>query len=317
MMASYSSKNIKDTMLKVVSVVFLFLLHLFVEAKAAKRSVYINTNNVYIAFEETFVRGHSYYVGDIFDQLNYEKIANIPVKPYWIMTTEITYRLYQAIYQWATNNGYELSDGCNGWKNNSCLTSKSTQNQHPVTLVSWMDAIVWANALSERLGLQPVYITTTGQVIKSVEDTAVKVIVKNTNGFRLPTLNEWHITARGGFKAIQNGTYGTPHAGSNNQDLVAWSEASSQRQGTGVVKQKKPNELGIYDMSGNVSEWVYDSFLSDQKITSDLFNNMHYFCGESWKKSKGLNLAYCDIHSRQFRLNDIGFRLVRSVHNIT
>nr|WP_255490934.1 SUMF1/EgtB/PvdO family nonheme iron enzyme [Spartinivicinus marinus] len=299
-------------MLKITCVILLLALHLFVEAKAAKRLVNISTSNPIIEFEEVLVRNYSYYVGDLFGKLNYDKTASVAPQAYWIMSTEVTYDLYQAIYNWATQHGYQLTDGCNGWKEYSCFDQKTNSRQYPVTLISWLDAIVWANALSEKLGLQPIYQTSAGKVIRSAENSKIDIIVNNANGFRLPTLNEWHIAARGGYPAIQQGTYGTIHAGSNNQSLVAWNEENSQLQGTTIVKQLKPNELGLYDMSGNISEWVYDSYLNEDQISAGMFNKMHYFCGESWKNSKGLNLAYCDIHSRHYRLDDIGFRLVRN-----
>ncbi|WP_268935067.1 formylglycine-generating enzyme family protein [Spartinivicinus ruber] len=281
-------------------------------ADPIKRSVLIKDSNPSLKFEEALVSERSYYVGDLFGKLNYEKIASVSPKAYWIMTTEVTYNLYQSIYDWAIQHSYQLTDGCNGWKEYSCLEETTNSLQHPVTLISWMDAIVWANALSERLGLQPVYKTNTGKIIKSVESSKIDIVVSNTNGFRLPTLIEWHIAARGGNPALLQDTYGTLHSGSNSQNLVAWDEESSQLQGTTTVKQLNPNELGLYDMSGNVSEWIYDSYISEEQLIAGVFNKMHYFCGESWKNSKGLNLAYCNIHSRHYRLDDIGFRLVRN-----
>ncbi len=105
---------------------------------------------------------------------------------------------------------------------------------HPVESVNWEDCQEFIRKLNQLTG----------------------------RNFRLPTEAEWEYAARGG-----NKSRGYKYAGSNNPDAVAWygyleksSQSKSLTRGTHPVKKKQANELGIYDMSGNVSEWCQDWF---------------------------------------------------------
>jgi len=99
----------------------------------------------------------------------------------------------------------------------------------PIVNVSWNDAQAYCKWLAQKTG-QP---------------------------YRLPTEAEWEFAARGGVK-----TKKFRFAGSNNLDEVGWYDKNADRK-THPVGEKMPNELGIYDMSGNTWEWVNDWFDSD------------------------------------------------------
>lgn len=108
-------------------------------------------------------------------------------------------------------------------------------DQKPVEHVSWEDCQIFIEKLNQLTG-------------------------KN---FRLPTESEWEYASRGG-----NKSQGFKYSGSNNIGDVAWYDANSNEQ-THNVKTKLPNELGIYDMSGNVYEWCqdrYGNYTSDSQI---------------------------------------------------
>ena len=136
-----------------------------------------------------------------------------------------------------------------------------------------------------------------------------KLNQKTGKNFRLPTEAEWEYAARGGKKSN-----GYKYAGSNDIGSVAWYTNNSDSK-THPVKGKSPNELGLYDMSGNVWEWCsdwYGSYSSGSQTNPQgpSSGSLRVLRGGSWRSNAG----YCRVSYRYFggpgnRYFDSGFRL--------
>lgn len=136
-------------------------------------------------------------------------------------------------------------------------------DKRPVESISWIEALIFCNKMSEEYGVQPAYKIENNKLIKIVYKNGEEVYpdladFSRVEGYRLPTEIEWGWFARGGEIAIQNNTFNTKYAGSENINEVAWYKDNSEKQ-THTVGLKKPNELGLYDCTGNVWEWCYDT----------------------------------------------------------
>ncbi|MBR1476259.1 MAG: SUMF1/EgtB/PvdO family nonheme iron enzyme [Muribaculaceae bacterium] len=139
--------------------------------------------------------------------------------------------------------------------------------QRPVEQVSWDDCQAFITKLNQMTG-------------------------KN---FRLPTEAEWEYAARGG-----NKSQGYKYAGSNNVDDVAWYDGNSGME-THHVATKAPNELGLYDMSGNVWEWCQDWF---GNYSSDAQTNPTGPTSGSYCVTRGGSWGYNGWSSRVSRRNN-------------
>lgn len=139
-------------------------------------------------------------------------------------------------------------------------------------------------------------------------------------GGRLPTEAEWEYAARGGVKTHDRASQ--LYAGSNKIDDVAWYSGNSDSK-THQVGQKKKNELGLYDMSGNVWEWCFDwynknYYKSSEGVKNPICNsgnNLRVLRGGSWYDLDN----YCRVAVRgrygpDVGNYDLGFRFVRPAH---
>lgn len=145
--------------------------------------------------------------------------------------------------------------------------AESSKADLPKTNVSWNDAQDFIRKLNEITG----------------------------KAYRLPTEAEWMLAAM-----VDN----TVYSGSDDINEVAWYSKNSNDQ-THPVGLKKPNSLGIYDMSGNVWEWCQDWWYKDKNKV---------IRGGSWADNPaGVRCSYRSIFTPDDRSHDLGFRLARTV----
>ena len=130
--------------------------------------------------------------------------------------------------------------------------------------------------------------------------------------FRLPSEAEWEYAARGG-----NKSRGYQYSGSNTIGDVAWYYGNSSSM-THAVGTKQPNELGLYDMTGNVWEWCqdwFDSYSSSPQTnpTGAVSGSIRVYRGGGWYHSAGdCRTSFRLVGAPGFRSDGLGLRLVLS-----
>ncbi len=229
---------------------------------------------------------------------------SVTLSTYQISETEVTQAQWQALM--GSNPSYF-----------------SNCPQCPVEQVSWYNAVVYCNRLSESQGLEPCYYSNSGFTSVygksgstwTLPNSGTVFWKTSAKGYRLPTEAEWE-------RAARDGVSNQAHSGGNDINAVAWYGQNSGNQ-TQPVKQKPANgtpNYKLYDMSGNVWEWCFDWYASNYYINSPASNptgpssgSYRVRRGGSWNNVP----AYCRVAFRfilapDYRNSVLGFRLART-----
>jgi len=208
---------------------------------------------------------------------------------------EVTFDEYDAFCNDTSRS--KLDDG--GWG----------RSNRPVINVSWFDAIAYCNWLSEKESFPKAY-DDKGNLLD--KDGRVTTDPSEVVGYRLPTEAEWEYAARGG-----NKSKGYKYSGSDIVDEVAWYTSNSGSK-TQEVGKKAPNELGIYDMSGNVWEWCsdwYGSYSGSAQTSpyNSKAGSYRIYRGGSWGSiASYVRVAYRSYYSPPVTSYHLGFRICRT-----
>ena len=162
-------------------------------------------------------------------------------------------------------------------------------NKLPVETITWKDAVMFCNRLSEKMGLNSCY--------KIQEDNETITFDTTEDGFRLPTEAEWEYACKAGETGIRYGKLKN----------IAWYKDNSSMT-SHIVGQKEPNSWGLYDMLGNVWEWCSDIY--DETV----YGSYRIFRGGGWADEERSVMATTRrrSHPLKFKIDDLGFRIARN-----
>jgi Uncharacterized conserved protein len=242
------------------------------------------------------VEGGTFQMGSINGENHERPVHTVTVKSFSISKYEVTQKEWYEIMGTTIRQQRDMAD--------KSLSIYGEGDNYPMYYVNWYEVVEYCNRRSIKEGLTPAYRSTGDNIICDW----------NANGYRLPTEAEWEFAAKGGTKEYIT----TEYSGSNSVGAVAWYESNSNNS-THPVGTKAANNLGIYDMSGNVWEWCWDWY-GDYTSSSQtdprgaVSGTLRVLRGGGWGSSAAYIRSACRyiIRAPSYRGYFIGFRLVRS-----
>jgi len=277
--------------------------------KVSKRSVVVEKNDTLIineklkagvenksftvdgvSFEMVAVKGGTFkmgaqttfYKGDNYDldaDRDESPIIEVGINEFYIGKYEVTQELWAVVME---KNPPELID-----------------DDYPVNYIDIYEAMDFCNRLSVKCGKTPCYLKS--NMIK---------IDKNANGFRLPTEEQWEYAARGG---VERNSY--KYSGDDDLEKVGWFSDNSGNK-IHQVGMKAPNEIGLYDMSGNVKEWSESKQNNYDYYNTKYYNNTSSSSGRVVRgggfksKKQECRVSKRETISTYKKSADVGFRVV-------
>lgn len=206
-------------------------------------------------------------MGDAFNEgfLNDRPVHSVYVSAFFMDKYSVTKSLWDDVYSWATNHGYQFTNPGLG-----------KALDHPIHSINWWDAVKWCNARSEKEGITPAYYTDSRRefVYRSYFIAYYSNYVDWTSGYRLPTDAQWEKAARGGLtgkrfpwgdtisheQANFMGSY--VHYDINPENDKSYHKLFNDevKPYTSPVGFFAPNGYGLYDMAGNMANWCWDAY---------------------------------------------------------
>ncbi len=220
---------------------------------------------------------------------------------FWVAETQITQALWTAVM---------------GWNDSYFHTSFKDNPNLPVENITWYDCLFFCNQLSKLYALTSCYLLSN---IKKEDEHIIKadvIYINHANGYRLASSAEWEYASKSGENFIYSASDCADDVGwfSHNSGVLKLDLNLKNHNAvyenaccTHSVKTKKPNQWGIYDMSGNVNEWCFERFnqTDDQQVIRG---------GNCFDLENALSHHHYKGFYPEWKENTIGLRIFRSAN---